>query len=47
MERKQLQSLIDSLESVKRATQKAAETFEEVGELDENGAWWVRDSAER
>ena len=46
MERNEIQKLIESLESLKRVTQKAADLFEEEPEK-VNQAWWIFDENER
>lgn len=46
MERQEIQKLIESLESLKRVTQKAATIFDEVQE-DVSKGWWILDEEER
>lgn len=47
MDRKRLQSLIDSLESLKRATQEAAVAFDAVEPEEIDRGWFVFDPDER
>ncbi len=46
MERQQMQKLIESLESLKRVTQKASTIFDEVQDEVSTG-WWILDDEDR
>lgn len=47
MDRNRLQQLIESLESLERATQEASAAFDEPRAEGAKGGWWILDPEER